>query len=182
MHKEGKNFVKEGKKREKLAASPVEKVTKKTQKNSAYSSSATAKSRSEYMREYQVRSKPGDFAHNAYVTSSLRVHFPKIRFQRSDVVRHHLIHGLVSFRRPGVADNCSRAIQRRLAEGHLASRRPLRVLPLMLNHRRLRLEWCRARGNWTAAEWNQVVFSDESRFNSAVITIVFVCEDLVVND
>ncbi|GFX47565.1 transposable element Tcb2 transposase [Trichonephila clavipes] len=23
----------------------------------------------------------------------------------------------------------------------------------------------RARGNWTAAEWNQVVFSDESRFN-----------------
>ncbi|GFT79346.1 transposable element Tcb1 transposase [Trichonephila clavipes] len=28
-----------------------------------------------------------------------------------------------------------------------------------------RLEWCRARENWTAAEWNQVVFSDESRFN-----------------
>ncbi|GFW47719.1 transposable element Tcb1 transposase [Trichonephila clavipes] len=27
------------------------------------------------------------------------------------------------------------------------------------------LDWCRARGNWTAAEWNQVVFSDESRFN-----------------
>ncbi|GFS70855.1 transposable element Tcb2 transposase [Trichonephila clavipes] len=25
--------------------------------------------------------------------------------------------------------------------------------------------WCRARGNWTAAERNQVVFSDESRFN-----------------
>ncbi|GFU62897.1 transposable element Tcb1 transposase [Trichonephila clavipes] len=31
--------------------------------------------------------------------------------------------------------------------------------------RRLRLEWCRARANWTAAEWDQVVFSDESRFN-----------------
>ncbi|GFV14297.1 transposable element Tcb2 transposase [Trichonephila clavipes] len=26
-------------------------------------------------------------------------------------------------------------------------------------------EWCRAPGNWTAAEWNQVVFTDESRFN-----------------
>ncbi|GFX31382.1 transposable element Tcb2 transposase [Trichonephila clavipes] len=26
------------------------------------------------------------------------------------------------------------------------------------------MEWCRARGNWTAAEWNQVVLSDESRF------------------
>ncbi|KFM75597.1 Transposable element Tcb2 transposase, partial [Stegodyphus mimosarum] len=35
----------------------------------------------------------------------------------------------------------------------------------MPTHRRLRLEWCRVRGNWTAAEWNQVVFSDESRFN-----------------
>ncbi|GFU03046.1 transposable element Tcb2 transposase [Trichonephila clavipes] len=39
------------------------------------------------------------------------------------------------------------------------------VLSLTLTHRRPRLEWCRARGNWTAAEWNQVVFSDESRFN-----------------
>ncbi|GFU42479.1 transposable element Tcb1 transposase [Trichonephila clavipes] len=27
------------------------------------------------------------------------------------------------------------------------------------------LEWCHARRNWTADEWNQVVFSDESRFN-----------------
>ncbi|GFV39518.1 transposable element Tcb2 transposase [Trichonephila clavipes] len=35
----------------------------------------------------------------------------------------------------------------------------------MPTHRRFRLEWCLARGNWTAAEWNQVVFSDESRFN-----------------
>ncbi|GFV99608.1 transposable element Tcb2 transposase [Trichonephila clavipes] len=43
--------------------------------------------------------------------------------------------------------------------------RPLRVPPLTHTHRCLRLEWCRARGNWTAAEWNQVVFRDESRFN-----------------
>ncbi|GFW37996.1 transposable element Tcb2 transposase [Trichonephila clavipes] len=59
----------------------------------------------------------------------------------------------------------SRTIRRHLAEGHLGSRRPLRVLPLTPTHRRLRLEWCSARGNWTAAEWNQVIFSDESRFN-----------------
>ncbi|GFV42275.1 transposable element Tcb2 transposase [Trichonephila clavipes] len=52
-----------------------------------------------------------------------------------------------------------------LAEGHLGSLRPLRVLPLTPAHRRLRFKWCRARGNWTAAERNQVVFSDESRFN-----------------
>ncbi|GFX98778.1 transposable element Tcb1 transposase [Trichonephila clavipes] len=37
-------------------------------------------------------------------------------------------------------------------------------------HRRIRLEWCRAGGYWTAAEWNQVVFSDESRFN-------LICDD-----
>ncbi|GFY35123.1 transposable element Tcb2 transposase [Trichonephila clavipes] len=57
----------------------------------------------------------------------------------------------------------SRTIRRHLAEGHLGSRRPLRVLLLTPTHRRLRLEWCRAQGNWTAAEWNQVVFSNESR-------------------
>ncbi|GFS84029.1 transposable element Tcb1 transposase [Trichonephila clavipes] len=39
------------------------------------------------------------------------------------------------------------------------------MLPLTPTHRHLCLEWCRARGNWTAAEWNQVVFSDESRLN-----------------
>ncbi|GFU29677.1 transposable element Tcb2 transposase [Trichonephila clavipes] len=59
----------------------------------------------------------------------------------------------------------SRTIRKRLAEGHLRSRRPLRVLPLTPNHRLLCLEWCRAPGNWIAVEWKQVVFRDESRFN-----------------
>ncbi|GFU05064.1 transposable element Tcb2 transposase [Trichonephila clavipes] len=59
----------------------------------------------------------------------------------------------------------SRIIRRCLADGHLESRRPLHVLPLMPTHRRLHLVWCRARGNWTTAELNKVVFSDESRFN-----------------
>ncbi|GFU58166.1 transposable element Tcb2 transposase [Trichonephila clavipes] len=39
------------------------------------------------------------------------------------------------------------------------------VLPLTPTHRRLHLESCHARGNRTAAQWNQVVFNDESRFN-----------------
>ncbi|GFW05500.1 transposable element Tcb2 transposase [Trichonephila clavipes] len=59
----------------------------------------------------------------------------------------------------------SRTIRRRLAEGQLGSRRPLRVLSLTPTHRRLRLVWCRTRGNWTAAEWNQVIFNDESGFD-----------------
>ncbi|GFW52255.1 transposable element Tcb2 transposase [Trichonephila clavipes] len=63
------------------------------------------------------------------------------------------------------APESSRTIRRSQAEEHLGSRRLLRVLPLTPTHRRLRLEWCRARGNWTAAEWNQVVCSNESRFN-----------------
>ncbi|GFX15049.1 transposable element Tcb1 transposase [Trichonephila clavipes] len=47
----------------------------------------------------------------------------------------------------------SRTIQRCLTEGHFGLWRPLN------------LKWCHTRGNWTTAEWNQVVFSDESRFN-----------------
>ncbi|GFX61941.1 transposable element Tcb2 transposase [Trichonephila clavipes] len=46
----------------------------------------------------------------------------------------------------------SQTIRRHLAEGHLGSQHPLRVLPLTPTHRRLRLEWCHTRGNWTAAE------------------------------
>ncbi|GFX86438.1 transposable element Tcb2 transposase [Trichonephila clavipes] len=51
--------------------------------------------------------------------------------------------------------------------GWLARRvaRQLGTSDCVSTHRRLRLEWYRARGNWTAAEWNQVVFSDKSRFN-----------------
>ncbi|GFV29358.1 transposable element Tcb2 transposase [Trichonephila clavipes] len=60
-----------------------------------------------------------------------------------------------------IAPVSSRTI-RTIAEG---SPRPFHVISLMSPHRHFRLEWCRARGNWTAAEWNQIVFSDESRFN-----------------
>ncbi|GFU79323.1 uncharacterized protein TNCV_2138461 [Trichonephila clavipes] len=57
----GKVF-RERKKKEKLAASPVEKVTrkeqgKKTQKNIANLLCATAESPSEYMREYRAQTK-----------------------------------------------------------------------------------------------------------------------------
>ncbi|GFT32311.1 transposable element Tcb2 transposase [Trichonephila clavipes] len=62
----------------------------------------------------------------------------------------------------------SPTVRRPLAEGHLESRCPLRVLPLTPTHRRLRLEECHAQGNWTAVEWSQVVFSDEARFNLSI--------------
>ncbi|GFX53779.1 transposable element Tcb1 transposase [Trichonephila clavipes] len=59
----------------------------------------------------------------------------------------------------------SRTIRSCLAKGHLRSVCPLRVLPLTPTHRSLRLEWICTRRNYAAAEWNQVVFSNESRFN-----------------
>ncbi|GFU89253.1 transposable element Tcb2 transposase [Trichonephila clavipes] len=79
------------------------------------------------------------------------------------------------------APGSSRTLRRHLAEEHLGLWRPLRVLPLTLSpHQRLRLEWCRTRGNWTAAEWNQVVFSDETRYNlSSGDNRVRVCRPVV---
>ncbi|GFX48079.1 HTH_Tnp_Tc3_2 domain-containing protein [Trichonephila clavipes] len=64
---------------------------------------------------------------------------------------------------------------------NIKRRPPLRLLPSTSTNRRLRLEWCHARGNWTAVEWNPVVFSDDPDSISSVITIMFVCGDPVVN-
>ncbi|GFW53474.1 transposable element Tcb2 transposase [Trichonephila clavipes] len=83
----------------------------------------------------------------------------EFRGARSDYVRQAKIALSVG------APVSSRTIQKHLTEGHLGSRSPLCVLPLTPTYRHLRLECCRARGNWTAAEWKQIVFSDESRFN-----------------
>ncbi|GFW63548.1 transposable element Tcb2 transposase [Trichonephila clavipes] len=59
----------------------------------------------------------------------------------------------------------SRTIRRHLAEGNFRSWCPFRLLPLTPTHQRLRLKWFHVRLSWTAAEGNQVVLSDESRFN-----------------
>ncbi|GFX23565.1 transposable element Tcb1 transposase [Trichonephila clavipes] len=53
-------------------------------------------------------------------------------------------------------------IRRRLQQSGLSARRPLLGLPLTLNHRRLHHQWCDETKMW-AAEWNEVVFTDESR-------------------
>ncbi|GFV32505.1 transposable element Tcb1 transposase [Trichonephila clavipes] len=56
----------------------------------------------------------------------------------------------------------ARTIRRRLQQSDLSARRPLLGLSLTQNHRCLRCEWCDERRMW-AAEWNEVVFTDESR-------------------
>ncbi|GFU91722.1 transposable element Tcb1 transposase [Trichonephila clavipes] len=56
----------------------------------------------------------------------------------------------------------ARTIQRHLQQSGLSIRRPLLGLPLTQNHKRLRRQWCDERRIWVA-EWNEVVFTDESR-------------------
>ncbi|GFS60435.1 transposable element Tcb1 transposase [Trichonephila clavipes] len=55
----------------------------------------------------------------------------------------------------------ARTIRRRLQQSGLPARHPLLGLSLTQNHRRLRRQWCDERRMW-AAEWNEVVFIDES--------------------
>ncbi|GFS47116.1 transposable element Tcb1 transposase [Trichonephila clavipes] len=56
----------------------------------------------------------------------------------------------------------ARTIRRCLQQSGLSASCPLLGLPLTQNHRRLRRQWCDDRRMW-AAEWNVVVFTDESR-------------------
>ncbi|GFW43751.1 transposable element Tcb2 transposase [Trichonephila clavipes] len=55
----------------------------------------------------------------------------------------------------------ARTIRCRLQQSGLSARRPLLGLSLTQNHRRLCRQWCDERRIW-AAEWNEVVFTDES--------------------
>ncbi|GFT90033.1 HTH_Tnp_Tc3_2 domain-containing protein [Trichonephila clavipes] len=75
----------------------------------------------------------------------------------------------------------SRTIRMRLAEGHLESRRTIRVLPLTPTHQRLRLEWYHALGNWTQQNGTRLSLTRNPDSSSAVMRIVFVCGDPVEN-
>ncbi|GFX16992.1 transposable element Tcb1 transposase [Trichonephila clavipes] len=56
----------------------------------------------------------------------------------------------------------ARIIRLRLQQSGLSARHPLLGLPLTKNHKRLHCQWFDERRMWTA-EWNEVVFTDESR-------------------
>ncbi|GFV50215.1 HTH_Tnp_Tc3_2 domain-containing protein [Trichonephila clavipes] len=59
---------------------------------------------------------------------------------------------------------------RRQIEQNLHSYRPLRPLPLTPTHCRDKLQWCLAVSDWNHADWERIVFSDESRFR--VLSII----------
>ncbi|GFX47035.1 transposable element Tcb1 transposase [Trichonephila clavipes] len=78
-----------------------------------------------------------------------------VRSVKSRIVAQHIVsvtHYSVS----------ARTIRRRLHQSDLSARHPLLSLSLTQNHRRLHRQWCDERKMW-AAEWNKVVFTDESR-------------------
>ncbi|GFV39248.1 transposable element Tcb1 transposase [Trichonephila clavipes] len=56
----------------------------------------------------------------------------------------------------------ARTIRHRLQQSGLSARHPLLGLPLTQNYRRLRRQRCDERRMWVA-EWNEVVFTNESR-------------------
>ena len=55
-------------------------------------------------------------------------------------------------------------VRRRLYESDLRARRPAMVTLLTPERRQNRLIWSRTHARWTQRNWNQVMFSDESRF------------------
>ena len=60
---------------------------------------------------------------------------------------------------------CPKTVRNRLRAARLRGRRPYVGVPLTPANRRIRLNWTRAHHCWTRQQWNQVVFTDESRFN-----------------
>ncbi|GFW55443.1 transposable element Tc1 transposase [Trichonephila clavipes] len=59
---------------------------------------------------------------------------------------------------------CALSIRRLLLQRGLRARIPLYKIPLTQNHRRPRLQWVNVHRSWRA-DWQQVIFSDEFRFN-----------------
>ncbi|GFW64169.1 transposable element Tcb1 transposase [Trichonephila clavipes] len=57
-------------------------------------------------------------------------------------------------------------ISRHLAEANLKSQRSFRAIPLTPEHRQLRLQWCQASSMRNVTDWQNAVFSVESRFVS----------------
>ena len=58
----------------------------------------------------------------------------------------------------------SRTIARRLHDAGLQSRKPAHFPVLSPNNQDNRLEWARLHARWNLHHWEQVIFSDESRF------------------
>ena len=59
----------------------------------------------------------------------------------------------------------ARTVRNRLRTSGIRAYRPYVGVPLSPRHRQDRLNWTRAHQRWTRRQWNEVLFTDESRFN-----------------
>ncbi|GFY36918.1 transposable element Tcb1 transposase [Trichonephila clavipes] len=93
-----------------------------------------------------------------------RSHPPQCTTSREDrqIVRMAVTDRSVTSRTVTHHSVSARTIRRRLQQSGLSARHPLLGLSLTQNHRRLRRQKCDERRMW-AAEWNEVVLTDESR-------------------
>ena len=55
--------------------------------------------------------------------------------------------------------------RRRLREAGYIGRKPRKKPRLTSRHKKSRLEFARTHKDWTAEQWSQAIFSDESRFH-----------------
>ena len=67
---------------------------------------------------------------------------------------------------PGRFNNriSDQTVRNRLRQCGLRARRPLKGAILKRRHRIARLQWCRTRVTWNRLTWQNILFSDESRF------------------
>lgn len=56
-------------------------------------------------------------------------------------------------------------VRNRLRSVGLKGMRPVVSVPLTQRHRRLRVQWATLHQRWIQRHWNEVLFTDESRFN-----------------
>lgn len=68
-------------------------------------------------------------------------------------------------RRNQIGHISARTVRNRLREAGLRARHPNRVPALTARHRRRRLEYANQYRRWTLRQWQNVLFTDESRFN-----------------
>jgi hypothetical protein len=70
-------------------------------------------------------------------------------------------------RTPGIRNNriSDQTVRNRLRQSGLRSRRPLKGMELKRQHRIARLQWARAHLRWRRNTWQNILFSDESKFN-----------------
>ena len=73
----------------------------------------------------------------------------------------------IARRTPGIRNNSisDQTVRNRLRQSGLRSRRPLKCMELKRRHRIARLQWARVRFRWRRNTWQNILFSDESKFN-----------------